>query len=391
MSKIKIMHIVYIFELGGIESFILQLCNNMNYEKYESYVVTMTNENLGQIHLFDDKVNIINLDIKKGEIKTFLGFFKTLNKLIKLIKNIQPDVIHMHHEHCVTFFILLASKLSRKNPINIRTVHSGGDFYANQANFLDKAKLYIEKLAFKIFNVNLIAVSKSIYKNNIKYFDKLVKDNILIYNGVDLSRFDKNKYKHIQKKQFGLKEANIIYVYVARLNIGKNHEFLIKIWQKVIDEIPEAVLVLAGDGPLEKELKSIIYKHKLENNILLLGSVNNIPELLSISNIGVFPSLYEGMSIALLEKFSMTLPVVSSDIEAFTNVADNNVDSFLIPLKEEDTFIETLIELGKNKDTCNKIGNNAYKTATKYSLQNTIKNYENYYSNKVTTKNHKKG
>lgn len=389
MKKIKVMHVVYIFELGGIETFILQLCNNMDFDKYENYVVTMTNEKLGQIHLFDNRVNIINLNIKQGKIKTFLGFFETLNKLIRTIKNIQPNIIHTHHEHYVSFFIQFASKLSGLKLLNIRTVHSGGSFYANQENLSDRIKLYIEKLTFKLFDINLVAVSQAIYKNNLKYFGKLIKDNILIYNGIDLNRFDKDKYKNIQKKQFGFEETNIIYTYVSRLNPGKNHEYLLNIWQKIINKLPNALLVFAGDGPLKKELEDIILKYKLEKNIVLLGSIDNVPELLAISDIGVFPSLYEGMSIALLEKFAMKLPVIASNIEAFTNVANNDFDSFLISLDEEDKFIEKLIELGKNKELCNQIGNNAYITAIKYSLQNTIKSYENYYKNKVTVKNNK--
>lgn len=389
MKKIKVIHVVYIFELGGIETFILQLCNNMDFDKYENYVVTMTNENLGQIHLFDNRVNVINLNIKQGKIKTFLGFFETLNKLIKIIKDIQPNIIHTHHEHYVTFFIQLTSKLSKENIINIRTVHSGGSFYTSQENLSDKIKLFIEKLTFKLFDINLIAVSQAIHQNNLKYFGKLVKDNILIYNGVDLNRFDKDKYKNIQKKEFGFENTNIIYTYISRLNPGKNHEYLVNIWQKIIDELPNALLVFAGDGPLKKELEDIIFKNKLGKNIIFLGSIDNVPELLSISDIGVFPSLYEGMSIALLEKFAMELPVVASDIEAFTNVANNNFDSFLISLNEEDKFIEKLIELGKNKEFCNQIGKNAYSTAIKYSLQNTIKSYENYYEKKVATKNNK--
>lgn len=79
----------------------------------------------------------------------------------------------------------------------------------------------------------------------------------------------------------------------------------------------------------------------------------------------------------------MKLPVVASDIEAFTNVATNNSDSFLVPLQDEKLFIQKVIELGKNEDLCNETGNNAYQTAVKYSLENTIKNYENYYSDKV--------
>lgn len=172
---------------------------------FDNYVITLTNENLGQIHLFDSRVNVINLNIKQGKIKTITGFYETLRSLIKIINNI----IHSHHEHYVTFFIQLASN---QKLINIRTVHSGGSFYSNQEKLSDKIKLYIEKLTFLLFNVNLIAVSKAIHQNNIKYFGKLVQDNILIHNGADLNRFKNDKYIHIEKKQFDFSEKSIMFL-----------------------------------------------------------------------------------------------------------------------------------------------------------------------------------
>lgn len=383
MKKIKIMHVVYIFELGGIETFILELCNNMDYHKYENYVVTLIDEKLGQIHLFNPNVKIINLNFKQGEIHSIRGFFKTLNGLINVIRSIAPDVIHSHHEHYVGLFVQLASKLSKQKVINVRTVHSGGSFYARQDNLSDFIKLQIEKLTFRLFDVDLIAVSESIYQNNLKYFGGIAKSNTLIYNGVDIKRFDRSQYKNTSRRQFGLEHGDIVYVYVARLNPGKNHEFLINLWQEVIDQLPRSMLVFAGDGPLKQELVSMIKHSKLEQNVLMLGSIDNVPELLSIADAGVFPSLFEGMSISLFEKFAMKLPVVASDIEAFTNVATDNVDSFLIPLNDKGRFVETLIKLGRDQNLRERIGSHAYNTAVYYSLERTVSNYASFYSNKV--------
>ncbi|MGU5573513.1 glycosyltransferase family 4 protein [Aeromonas hydrophila] len=384
MEKIKIMHVVYLFELGGIESFILQLCNNMDLDRYELYLVTLINERLGQVHLFNSSVNIISLDFKQGDIRSFRGFSKTLNELVNVIDAVKPDVIHSHHEHYVSFFIQLASKLSKQKIVNVRTVHSGGSFYAKQETLSDYIKLLIEKVTLKLFDVNLVAVSQAIYKNNIKYFGSIAKSNELIYNGVDINYFDKNKYSYVSRQFFGFDKDAIVYVYVARLNPGKNHEYLIDIWQQVINGLPQSVLVFAGDGPLRPALESKIKQAKLESHIYVLGSIDNVPELLAISDIGVFPSQFEGMSISLLEKFAMKLPVVASNIEAFTSVATDKFDVYLIPLDNKRQFVDTLIDVGENINLRHEIGRNAYNTAEEFSLEKMIENYGRYYSTKIS-------
>ncbi|WP_429238434.1 glycosyltransferase family 4 protein [Aeromonas veronii] len=384
MEKIKIMHVVYLFELGGIESFILQLCNNMDLDRYELYLVTLINERLGQVHLFNSSVNIISLDFKQGDIRSFRGFSKTLNGLVNVIDTVKPDIIHSHHEHYVSFFIQLASKLSKQKIVNVRTVHSGGSFYAKQETLSDYIKLLIEKVTLKLFDVNLVAVSQAIYKNNIKYFGSIAKSNELIYNGVDINIFDKNKYSYVSRQFFGFDKDAIVYVYVARLNPGKNHEYLIDIWQQVINGLPQSVLVFAGDGPLRPALESKIKQAKLESHIYVLGSIDNVPELLAISDIGVFPSQFEGMSISLLEKFAMKLPVVASNIEAFTSVATDKFDVYLIPLDNKRQFVDTLIDVGENINLRHEIGRNAYNTAEEFSLEKMIENYGRYYSTKIS-------
>lgn len=386
MTKLKVIHVVYIFELGGIESFIIQLCNNMDFDKYDNYVVTLIDEKLGQIHLFNPNVKVHSLNFKQGEIHTISGFFKTLNSLTKLINDIKPDVIHSHHEHYVGLFVQLASKLSKQKVVNVRTVHSGGSFYSKQVSLSDFIKLWIEKITFRFFSVNLVAVSQGVYDNNAKHFGNIAASNTLIYNGVDLTKFDKNRYDNTLREKFGLHEDDIVYVYVARLNPGKNHEFLINIWQEILNETPKGVLVFAGDGPLKEELLNMTRDFNLNNSIKFLGSIDNVPELLSISNVGVFPSLFEGMSISLLEKFAMKLPVVASDIKAFSDVANNNVDSYLIPLNKKQEFIDILVELSRDSNLRCVIGANAFKTAEKYSLTRMISAYSDFYSTKAGPK-----
>lgn len=387
MRKIKIMHVVYVFELGGIETFIQQLCNKIDHERYESYLVVMTNERLAQVHLLDQKVKIINFNNRQGEVKSIYGFYKTLKELIRTIEKIEPDVVHTHHEHYVSFFIQLACKLSKARLVNIRTVHSGGDFYINQNSLLDKIKLCIEKLSVRFFDINMVAVSAAVYSNNLRYFGNLAKDNTVIYNGVDLCKFDKSLYKDVKRKQFGFEDSSVLFAYVSRLNTGKNHEFLIKIWRKVIQQVPSAVLVFAGDGPLFEQLRKLSYACEVSKNIVFLGSIDNVPELLSVVDVGVFPSKFEGMSIAFLEKLAMKLPVVASDIEAFRDIANDGIDSFLISTDSEDIFVNKLIDLAMSKDLRDQVGEEAYISANQYSLEKTLDKYEKYYKSKVLEAN----
>lgn len=383
MKKIKVAHILYSFEVGGIESLVLQFCNFMNKEEYEFHIITLTNEDLQMTNLLPSHTKVHSLNLKKNEIKSISGLFTAHKELVKLFNVISPDIVHSHLTSLPLLFILVAMKLSKIKSKHIRTVHTAGLFYENQDSLSNQIKLFSEKVAMKLVKTNLVGVSSVVHENNQNLFKHIANDIKLITNGIDLKKYDKEQYKNVQKEDFGVDTNSILISYVARLSYEKNHAFLIDIWRDVIEKVPNAVLVLAGDGELKNVLQQKVIECKLEKNIIFLGLINNVPELLAVTDIGVFPSSYEGFGLVLLENFAMKIPMVVSNIKSFNNIATNTQDAFLIPLEDKKMYLNKIVELCKDSELRKEIGENAYKVAQKFSIEKTINEYDVYYKSSL--------
>lgn len=379
MKKITVGHIVYSFELGGIETLLLSLLNGLDKETFEVHLITLTNDKLKLIPSLDSNVIVHSLDYTPKKLKSFFGLYSGLKDLIKLLNSINPDIIHSHLTSFALLFINTAIKLTKIKSTNIRTVHTAGLFYESQDTLSNKIKLFSEKAAMKLIKTNLVSVSSTVNNNNKKLFKNITNDIKLITNGIDLKKYDKQQYQNIKKENFGVGKDCILISYIARLSYEKNHELLIDIWNEIIGKIPNAVLVIAGDGELKTTLMQKVVDNKLENHIVFLGLINNVPELLSVTDIGVFPSLYEGFGLVLLENFAMKIPVVASKIKSFKNIAKDNYDAFLIPIEDKKKYITKIVGLCKDSELRKEIGNNAYTVSKRYSIDNTVNEYDMYY------------
>ena len=383
MKRIKVTHILYSFEVGGIESLVLQFCNLMNKENYEFHIITLTNEDLQMVKLLPPQVKVHSLNLKKSEIKSIRGLVTGIKELKNFFNSISPDIIHSHLTSLPLLFIATAMKFSKIKSKHIRTVHTAGLFYENQETIPNKIKLLSEKIAMRLIKTNIVGVSSTADENNKKLFTNIANDIKLITNGIDLKKYNKEQYQNVKKENFGVGEDCILVSYVARLSYEKNHELLIDIWSEVIKKIPNAVLVIAGDGELHGFLKQKVKEYELEQNIKFLGLINNVPELLSVTDIGVFPSSNEGFGLVLIENFAMKIPVVASDIKSFQSIAKDEQDAFLIPVKDKKMYLTKILELCIDVELRKKIGENAYKVAQNYSIEKTVHEYDFYYKDSL--------
>lgn len=358
----------------------------MDKEKYEFHILTLTNDHLRMTQLLVPEINVHSLHLNKQKIKTVSGLYRGFHELVNFLLHIKADIIQTHLAAMPLLFIAAAIKYSKVDSLHIRTVHTAGLFFEDQMTLSNKLKLFADKIAMKLIKTHLISVSNTVYKNNHFHFKNIAEDITLIPNGVDLQRFDKHLYTHIVKENFGFKQDYLLVSYVARLDYGKNHDFLIEIWSEIIKEVPNAILCFAGDGVLKETLKQKAQEYHLEKKIIFLGSINTIPELLSVSDLAVFPSSFEGFGLVMIEKFAMKLPIVASDIASFKEIATHNKNAFLVSIEDKNKFISSILTLCKNQLLREQMGENAYQVAKKFSIENTIRLLDAYYTKCITKK-----
>ena len=135
----------------------------------------------------------------------------------------------------------------------------------------------------------------------------------IIHNGKDLTRFSYQPDCRVKvRKQLNLNDKFVIG-HVGRFNNQKNHRFLIEVFEKVKNCIPNSKLLLIGTGELEREIKELVVSKSLKDKVMFVGAVDNVPDFLQATDIMVFPSKYEGLPNVVLEWQAMGLPSIISD------------------------------------------------------------------------------
>lgn len=136
----------------------------------------------------------------------------------------------------------------------------------------------------------------------------------ILHNAVDLRFFSYDESNRTQvRKEFGVAENTLLVGHVGRFDVQKNHTFLLRIFNEMLQEKPDSKLLLVGNGTLEKQLRDEVVQLGITDNVIFAGVRSDIPRVLSAMDVFVFPSLYEGMPNTVIESQATGLPCVIAD------------------------------------------------------------------------------
>ncbi len=195
----------------------------------------------------------------------------------------------------------------------------------------------------------------------------------VIYNGVHLPHLN---YKKQERK---------IVINVGRLVYQKGQCFVIEAMVDVIKEHPDVQLWIVGEGWNRENLQNLIDSLGLQNHVFLLGKRQGIWELLQVSTLFVFPSLYEAMPIAPLEAMACQLPIVATDISPHREIIDHGVQGILVPPQNPEALAQAMIELLKDPERCKRMGEaGRRRIAERFDIRVTVKQWEQLYEKLVS-------
>lgn len=293
MSK-KVVHILGKMDAGGVEAWLVTLLKNTDPDQVQHEFLLQKsgqgfydNEILkygGKLHYCLNNGNPIVYGIN----------------LYKAFKKIKPDVVHSHVHAFSGLVLLVAFLCGIKNRIS----HSHSDTRLREKNNSVIRKCYFSfmKLLIAIFATNRIAVS-SLAAENLYGMQWQTKRNcVVIPCGIDLSRYDP-KYKNIHmRKELCLPDDAFVVGHVGRFEEPKNHRFLIDIFNELRKKNNKAYLVLVGDGTLKAEIEKKVEDLDLTQYVIFTGLRKDVPIImLSVFDIFVFPSLWEGLGLVAVE------------------------------------------------------------------------------------------
>lgn len=293
MSKIKLAYVTHGLSSNGIESLLVNIVSHMDMNKYDVTFVVAIDKDVVPLH--EETVRSFGADIIKicdlDTLKKKVEYIKTLEKVFTEGKY---DIVHANMD-LLNGIVLWAAK---KAGIKKRMCHahtSSSTFLTNNTRsfvFYVFQKIYHLTMRFFILRSSTHFLGCSKNANKYMYSKKHTKA-IIINNGIDTSTF-LNK-----KNSKPLDMVNLITV--GRLSSPKNPLFMIDIIYELSLLRNDFVFNWVGDGEMRQEIESKIKEKKLCDFIKLLGVRTDIPQILHSCSYFLFPSLFEGLGIALIE------------------------------------------------------------------------------------------
>lgn len=343
----KVVYLIPNLGIGGPQRLLTGLLLNSN-ENFEVSIISLWANNSILSEEFKNSENIIFCS--RSSEKTYCFSISILLRLMREIKRIEPDVVHSHlwAFHCIYLYFVRIALWGRRTKY-FHTLHSSGGYFTGK-KISERVNKFIELTWIRIFRTQVVAISKETYDmaHNKFGFSRIC----LINNGVDVEKYSPN-VKAEERDDF-----DMILCFAARYQASKGHKYLIDAI-KILSLKGFRIRAYLIGGQLEDNYGDYCQSLGIVSDIVFTGDVNNVVDYLHISDIGVFPSLYEGFPIALCEMMSCGLPIVASDIESIREATLQGEGALLVPVESPEAIANGLIDLHSNKNRAKLLGERA--------------------------------
>lgn len=294
---IRILHVVTIMNRGGIESMLMNLYRNIDREKIQFDFLVHRKEK----GAFDDEIRELGGNIYYAPPINPFHHKKYLKALDVFFREHRYKIVHSHI-NALSMFVLRAAK---KANINCRIAHSHTDRIEFDEKFF--FKWYCKK-QLKNFLTHRFAcgekAGKWLFGNN---------NFTILNNAIDLYKFQFSKENNLlYRNQLGLGNGFVLG-HIGSFRKVKNHSFLIDIFSEIIKKQIDAKLILIGEGELKSEIKKKVNRLNLSDKVLFLGIRKDVQKLLNCMDVFIFPSIYEGLPVTLIEAQANGIIITASD------------------------------------------------------------------------------
>jgi len=373
----KVIQVLGSSPFGGGTRIVFSLARYLIDKGFETLL--LSNDLTTKIEAEKKAIPIVNLHPFVLKINPYYDTF-TLKNLYFLFKREKPVIVHTHTSKA-GFLGRVAAKLAGV-PVIIHTIH-GFAFHEFSSRLNIKFYSSLERIA-SLYCDNLVSVNASDLEWAIRLKIVHREKIITIYNGIPIPNLNKGE---INKQLIGIKDNNFLITCLGRLAPQKGLEFLLKALKNISERFNNICLAIIGDGPQRNHLELLTQKLDLSDKVFFLGFRKDVYHILAASDIYALPSLWEGLSISLLEAMSIGLPIIATNIKGNNEVLKDGYNGLLIAPGDSDSITKAISELYLDKEKRYILGIRAQETVkTLFSEDRMLKEYFNLYKELLTKK-----
>jgi glycosyltransferase involved in cell wall biosynthesis len=328
-GRVRVVEVMATGTNGGAQEHVYSLVTRLNPACYDVRVVSLSHGSSVR-RLEKAGIDVCVIDEPDDRL--------AVQALAELLGPMEPEILHNHMyraEVVGTRAALLLGEKGCKRPAVISTVHSSRVRCADDRQALRWLTPLMDRL---------IVVSKAI-EQKIREEGRAGAPVSLIYNGVDLQRYNHQQPCCTLHEDYAIPESSPIVGVVARLEAEKGHRTLIEAWPLVLAAHPQAWLLIVGEGSERDSLEAQAASLGISGRVVFTGRREDVPAVTAALDISVLPSYREAQGLSVLEAMALSRPVVASEVGGIPEMIENGVSGLLVPPDDHVALADAIVRL----------------------------------------------
>lgn len=362
IEPVRVLHIVGSMHPGGIQNFIMNLYESIDRTRVQ-FDVILHEQTEGD---YCDRIRELGGKVYKLPRMTAKPI-ANLRGIRKIVREGKYNIVIRHTPNAVVAPQLVAAKRGGAKCVILHS-HATDDpsrLLHCIGRFMIRHMRRVERFACSE------AAGKWMYGKNRPF--------TIVKNAIDTQYFAFSPEKRAKiRAEFGLTDQTL-FGHVGNFSPVKNHAFLLEVFAKIVGDLPNARLMCVGDGELREEIERKAFEFGISDKLILTGIRKDVDMLMSAMDMLIFPSLYEGIPLTLIEAQAAGLPIVASD-----TIGSVEVTADLIQRKKltepAEAWAKACIDLLHSGGV--RCSHTEEISAAGYDLQTLVRWYESYICNR---------
>ena len=329
-EPLRVLHVMDILAVAGMEYGVIKLVNRLPRERFRPMICCLRDQRAGTQQLLSEDVRVFELH--RAESLDW----KVVPRLARLLWQERIDVVHSHNWSAF-FYSVAARKISRRAVL----IHGEHGYETKE---LSARQVWASRCLARMTD-HLATVTDVIAKELESSWRVPLSRITTVPNGVDLDRFGIASAIGPLRAELDLRPEHYVVLTIGGLRPVKDHATLIRGFARLYRTLPQARLLIVGKvspGPHWPQIDELVKTLGLEKVVLFAGLRHDIPELLSLCNVYVNSSIYEGMSNTILEAMASRRPVVATAVGGNVELVKEGETGYLFPVGDDARLAERL-------------------------------------------------
>lgn len=364
---VKVMHIIDKLSMDGTNpssctTLFGEWIPRLDADGFSTTVLTLRKPDIAGKYLEDQGIKVYY----QGHGKVS---FKNVHGIMDLMDREKADIVHLHGYSAANFGRIAARKKGVKNIVH---EHAILKVLPHQ---------YLADFLLRNLTDSAIAVSNSVKEFMVRGRNIPEEKISVIRNGIRLDKYADREPPNVQKKrlELGIGEGHFVVGTVARLRKEKGVEYFIRSIPSILQEFPETIFIVVGDGPLKDEIEHLARSLGLAGKLKFLGFRSDVPDILPIFDINVVPSLSEGLGLSLIEAMSVGNSIVATAVGGLNEVGEEGKTVLFVPPMDPKSIADKVCYLLKNKGIREALSNGAKAASREYDVEKNISALSDFY------------